>query len=114
MWEWFRRLLEYLRRLFMNGDDAPPPVEGRPDPNRDIGEELREFFIELLKDGNLKRYQSIGRAAYIAEFNERRGEPISHDAERLINSDDLREIESHIGQIQGSRAVIVYVVCPPM
>ena len=68
MWAWLRRLWDYLRRLFMTDDDAPPGVEGRPDPNRAIGEELREFFIELLKDGNLKRYQSVGREEFIEEF----------------------------------------------
>jgi len=68
----------------------------------------------LLKDGNLKRYQSVGRGDYIAEFNERRETPLSDDAQRLLNSDDLREIEAHIGQIQSTRAVVLYVVCPPM
>jgi hypothetical protein len=114
MWDWFRRLWDYLRRLFMNGDDAPPAVEGRPDPSRRIGEELQEFFLELLKDGNLKRYQSIGREAFIAEYDERRTERLSDDARRLLNSEDLREIEAHIGQIQSTRAVLLYVVCPPM
>jgi hypothetical protein len=114
MWDWVRRLWHYLRRLFMNGDDAPPAVEGRPDPSRQIGEELQDFFLDLLKDGNLRRFQSMDRGQYIAEFNERRGRPLGDDAERLINSDDLREIEAHIGQIQSTRAVLLYVVCPPM
>ena len=114
MWAWLRRLWDYLRRLFMTDDDAPPGVEGRPDPNRAIGEELREFFIELLKDGNLTRYQSVGREEFIEEFVRSRGRALSPDARRLINSEDLREIEGHIGQIQSARAVILYVVCPPM
>ena len=120
MWAWFRRLWNYLRRLFMSHDEniEPPAGGDRPPPSREIGEELQDFFLELLKGSNLKRYQSDDRADFVAEYIEaypsRRGRPLSDHAQRLINSRDLREIEEHIGEITGSRAVILYVVCPPM
>lgn len=92
--------------------------EGRPPPTREIGEELQDFFLELLKSDNLKRFQEVDRAdyvaQYIAEYPSRRGRELSDDAKRLIKSPDLREIEGHIGQIQSTRAVLLYVVCPPM
>ena len=60
MRSWLSRLWRYLRRLLVNGDeDTPPPaVDGRPAPDEQIGRELRQFFLELLKDHNLKRLQS--------------------------------------------------------
>jgi hypothetical protein len=95
------------------GDDENGLLQGggdhRPPPSREIGEELRRFFLELLEGDNLRRYQGDGREEYI---NERRS-GLSDDAQRLISSGDLREIEGHIAEITGSRAVIVYVVCPP-
>jgi len=121
MWAWFRRLWDYLRRLFMDddvlppsNDDPPPAVEGRPAPSDRIGKELQEFFLELLKGKNMKRYQSVGRETFIEEYVRERPGELGDDAQRLLNSADLREIEAHIGQISGSRAVILYVVCPPM
>ena len=100
-----------------NGDNVEGSGE-RPPPSREIGEELQDFFLELLRDGNLKRYQGGERDAFVMEYIDgyarRQGRPLSDDAKRLINSQDLREIEQHIGEITGSRAVILYVVCPPM
>jgi hypothetical protein len=105
------RLWRHLRRFFMN-DDQPiePTSEDRPPPDERIGRELQEFFLELLQGDNLKRYQGEGRDSYLSERSTR----LSGDAQRLLSSGDLREIEAHIGQITGSRAVILYVVCPPM
>ena len=40
-------------------------------------------------------------------------ERLAH-VQRLLSSDDLREMESHIGQITGSRATLLCIVCPPM
>jgi len=113
--------------LLVNGDeDAPPPaVDGRPAPDEQIGRELQQFFLELLKDHNLKRLQSDGRGGYVEEYLTMRREQIGReltteeeqrfaDVQRLLNSDDLREMESHIGQITGSRARLLCIVCPPM
>ena len=138
----FERLWRYLRRLIVGDDeggifqggggeggDPPPAVPGRPDPNRALGEELQKFFLRLLRGDRLRRYQSGGRVDFVGEYLEARGAELeadhgtlTHDEvqrladlERLLNSADLREIEAHIGQITGSgRAVIQYVVCPPM
>jgi hypothetical protein len=127
MRSWLSRLWRYLRRLLVNGDeDAPPPaVDGRPAPDEQIGRELQQFFLELLKDHNLKRLQSDGRGGYVEEYLTMRREQIGReltteeeqrfaDVQRLLNSDDLREMESHIGQITGSRARLLCIVCPPM
>jgi hypothetical protein len=129
MRSWLSRLWHYLRRLLVNGDeDTPPPaVDGRPAPDEQIGRELQQFFIELLKDRNLKRLQSTGRVGYVEEYLAMRREQISNerdltpedeqrldDVQRLLNSADLREMEAHIGQITGSRATLLCIVCPPM
>ena len=124
MWTWLSRLWDYLWRLIMGDGENDDPFggegnqEGRPPPTRSIGEELQDFFLELLKDDNLRRFQDDDREdyvlRYIDEYPARRGRDLSDDAKRLINSPDLREIEQHIGQIQSTRAVILYVVCPPM
>jgi hypothetical protein len=129
MRSWLSRLWRYVRRLLVNGDeDTPPPaVEGRPAPDEQIGRELQQFFLELLKDHNLKRLQSDGRVGYVEEYLGMRREQISNErtltpedeqrlaaVERLLNSDDLREMESHISQITGSRARLLCIVCPPM
>lgn len=110
-----------------NADTPPPAVEGRPAPDAQIGRELRQFFIELLMDHNLKRLQTDGRVGFVDEYLARRREQIGRertftpedeqrqeDVRRLLNSDDLREMESHIGQITGSRARLLCIVCPPM
>ena len=129
MRSWLSRLWHYVRRLLVNGDeDTPPPaVEGRPAPDEQIGRELQQFFLELLRDHNLKRLQSDGRVGYVEEYLAMRRGQISAErelteddeqrlavVERLLNSDDLREMESHIGQITGSRARLLCIVCPPM
>lgn len=100
-----------------NGDDDGPITNQngdvvRPPPNREIGEELQRFFLELLEGDNLKRFQGSGESR--EEYLSQRRSGLSDDAWRLITSGDLREIEGHIAEITGSRAVIVYVVCPPI
>jgi len=96
----------------------------RPSPNADTGEELRRFFIELLKDGNLQRYRSIGRNAYIDERvrpedwtrdHEEYFDKLGPDSLRLLRSQDLEEIEAHVQEVTGSgRAHLLFTVCPPM
>ncbi len=98
----------------MGDDEDTGPITGgnRPPPSREIGEELQRFFLELLEGDNLKRYQGGDESR--DEYLSQRRSGLGDDAWRLISSGDLREIEGHIGQIQSQRAVIVYVVCPPM
>jgi hypothetical protein len=106
------------------GDDEGIGGGERPSPNADIGEELRRFFIELLKDGNLQRYRSIGRNAYIDERirpddwtpdRDDYFDKLGPDALRLLKSADLLEIEAHVAEVTGSgQAHLLYTVCPPM
>ena len=118
---WFMRLWSYLRRLIIGDDEGGQhqgPVENEPLPEDGIapegieavGLELQAFFLELLTDGNLKRFQGSGRNAYL---NERRG-GLSPEAWQALSSGDMRALEAHIGAITGSRAALLYVVCPPM
>ena len=123
MRSWYRRLRHYFRRLIV-GDDEGIGGGERPSPNADTGEELRRFFIELLKDGNLQRYRSIGRNAYIDErirpddWTRDRDDyfdKLGPDALRLLKSEDLVEIEAHVAEVTGSgRAHLLFTVCPPM
>jgi hypothetical protein len=113
MLAWFRRLWDYLRRLLVGDDEDTGGITdgglGRPDPDEGIGRELQGFFLELLQDHNLREYRDR-RDDYI---NSRRS-GLSPDAQRLLDSGDLKELEEHIGAITGSRAVLLFVVCPPM
>jgi hypothetical protein len=86
-------------------------------PDREVGEQLRRFFIELLKDGNLREFQSRSlRNAYIDDRRaDREGGYLSDRAAELLASPLLKEIEAHIAEIEGSgRATLQYTVCPPM
>ena len=84
-----------------------------PESSDPIGEELREFFIDLLRGQNLQEYQSSGRSDYISR---RRDEGmIGDEAEMLLREGTLEQIEERIGAVTGSgHAVPVLVVCPPM
>ena len=42
-----------------------PTVDPPPEQSDPVGEELRDFFIDLLRDGNLMEYRSSGRIDYI-------------------------------------------------
>ena len=102
----------------MVDDASTQDGEGRPPPSRAIGEELQDFFLQLLQSDNLRRFQSVDRESYveqyIAAYPGRRQRDLSDDAKRLIRSPDLREIEGHIAQIQSTPARLLYVVSPPM
>ena len=86
----------------------PPPEQSDP-----VGEHLRDFFIDLLRDGNLIEYRSSGRSDYITR---KRSEGlIGDEAEMLLRQGTLEEIEERIGAVTGSgNAVPLFVVCPPM
>lgn len=107
----WQRILDWIRKLLgrENGMDNPEPIE--PDPQ--VGQELRDFFLELLKDGNLRTYRSTGRNDYIGQ---KRDEGIiGEQAESLLRSGTLAEIEAHIESVTGSgNAVPLFIVCPPM
>jgi hypothetical protein len=121
MLTWFQRLWDYLRRLIMsNGDDDGPITNGNgenepleeevaPEGIEAVGRELRDFFLELLQGDNLRSYQGSGRVQYL---NDRR-HGLSQEAWRALSTGDMRAIEAHIGAITGSRAALLYVVCPP-
>ena len=90
---------------------------GAIEPNPEVGEQLRRFFIELLKDGNLREFQSHSlRNAYVSDRRaDKEGGYLGERAFELLQSDQLREIEAHIAEVTGSgRSVLVYTVCPPM
>jgi hypothetical protein len=108
--------------LFMGDDEGPivhqgdPENEPRPDeeiePQGDeaVGKELQAFLLELLEGDNLREFQGAGRNRYL---NSRRS-AFSAEAWRVLSMGDMRALEAHIGAITGSRAVLMYVVCPPM
>jgi len=118
---WFLRLWSYLRRLIVGDDEggyqqggsdnkALPEDEIAPEGIEAVGRELQDFFLELMQGDNLKRFQGPGRNSYL---NERRGR-FSGEAWRALSEGDMRALEAHIGAITGSRASLLYVVCPPM
>lgn len=125
MWDWLARLWDYLRRLIVgddeddgpivdNGDppenEALPDDEIAPDGDEAVGRELQAFLLELLDGDNLREFQGDGRNRYLN--NRRTG--FSAEAWRVLSMGDMRALEAHIGAITGSRAVLMYVVCPPM
>jgi len=92
-------------------------VEGYSAGDPAIGQELRDFFLELLEAKNLQAYHEDRK-----EYVRRRavaGEPgdakqyLSDEAQRLLQSPDLRAIEQHIMAITGSKALPLWVVAPP-
>lgn len=87
-----------------------PEDEIAPEGIEAVGRELQNFFLELLQGDNLKRFQGPGRNTYL---NERRT-ALSAEAWRALSANDMRALEAHIGAITGSRAALLYVVCPPM
>jgi hypothetical protein len=81
------------------------------------GHELRRFFLELLQDTNLRDYHE-GRGDYIrrrvrtSEDDEHRY--LGDEAVRLLESDDVAQIEESIMLVTGSgKAVPIWVVSPP-
>ena len=96
---------------FGGSDNEPLPEDGEtPEGDEQVGKELQAFFLELLQGDNLKQFQSGGRNMYL---NSRRT-ALSPEAWRVLTSGDMRAAEAHIAAITGSRASLLYVVCPPM
>ncbi len=83
----------------------------------ETGRELRQFFLELLAETNLREYHE-GRDEYIDRRIRRSDEEeqgfLGEEAVRLLQSDDLRQIEESIMLVEGSgKAVPLFVVSPP-
>lgn len=78
------------------------------DPN--VGEELRQFFLYLLSDGEaLTAYYDRERRNDVIA---RRG--FKTEAGDLLRDGSLREIEEHILAVTGSHASPLLIVWPPM
>ena len=76
------------------------------------GRELRQFFVELLLDGNLADYTS-NRETYVQR--QRVSGIVSDTTMDLILTGSLAEIEDNIKLVTGSRhAVPLLIVWPPM
>jgi hypothetical protein len=95
----------------------------------EVGNQLRSFFLELLAGTNLIEYYEerdvfIDKRVLDVDNDRRRlgpGEPgVEHpylgtEAQALVRSDALREIEDSILLVTGSgKATPIWVVSPPM
>lgn len=77
-----------------------------------IGRQLRQFFVELLLDGNLPDY-TADRKAYVQA--QRHAGIVDDETMDLILNGSLREIEEHIKAVTGSNHAVPYlIVWPPM
>ena len=84
-----------------------------PETSDPIGEELRDFFIDVLRGQNPIECRSSGRSDYITA--KRDEGVIGDEAERLLREGTLEQIEERLGAVTGSgHAVPLFVVCPPM
>ena len=84
-------------------EELPEELQGG---DESVGEELRQFFLDLLQETNLRDYHAR-RTEYV------KGRLGGRAAELLL-SDDLIEIERHILAVHGShRAKPIWVVSPP-
>ena len=84
-----------------------------PDPK--IGQELRDFFLDLLDGKNLVAYHE-GRDEYISSRRQQviGDTGLSDEAERLLREGTLREIEEQIMAVTGShKAVPLFTISPP-
>lgn len=76
------------------------------------GRQLRQFFVELLLDGNLAAYTD-DRAAYVR--TQRSAGIVDDDTMALILNGSLADIEENIKLVTGSgHAVPMLIVWPPM
>ncbi len=83
-----------------------------PPPSAEVGQELRQFFTDLLDGTNLRQYHRDPKA-YVAAQREKG--VIGEEAARLILEGSLQSIEDNIELVTGSgHAVPVCVVFPPM
>jgi hypothetical protein len=79
------------------------------------GRELRDFFLELLQDVNLRQYYESPERRTEYVVSRRDNGLIGDEAQRLLLEGTLREIEENILLVTGSsRATPLWIVCPPM
>lgn len=80
--------------------------------NEHTGRQLRQFFVELLLDGNLAAY-TTDREAYV--HRQRHSGVVNDETTDLLLNGSLAEIEENIKLVTGSRhAVPLCIVWPPM
>jgi len=84
-----------------------------PDPK--IGQELRDFFLDLLDSKNLVAYHEARDKYISARLKQVIGDKgLSGEAERLLREGTLREIEEQVMAVTGShKAVPLFVISPP-
>ena len=89
---------------------SPPGDAGGEDAQ--TGSELRQFFLELLQETNLRAYHE-DRDGYIRRRLE--SGDLGEEAERLLREGTLEEIEQQLKLVTGSdHAWPVMIVFPPI
>lgn len=84
-------------------EELPKELQGG---DATVGQELRQFFLDLLQETNLRDYHE-NRTEYV----QRR---LGGRAAELLLSEQVTEIERHILAVEGShRAKPFWVVFPP-
>ena len=83
-----------------------------PDANAETGRQLRQFFTDLLDDGNLRQYHENTEAWVGSQV---KAGVIDDATAQLILKGSLQDIEDNIKMVTGSgSAVPVCIVMPPM
>jgi hypothetical protein len=83
-----------------------------PDANVETGQQLRQFFTDLLDGTNLRDYHE-NTETYVA--SQQKAGVINDTTAKLILEGRLQDIEDNIKLVTGSgHAVPVCVVMPPM
>ena len=81
------------------------------EPSAEVGEELRQFFIQLLSPENLESYNQ-GRETYLSD---RETEGLSPEASRILREGTLAEIEANIALAStgsGESSFLMWIVWP--
>jgi hypothetical protein len=82
-----------------------------PEPTPEVGQELRQFFTDLLDDTNLREYHANTEAYVRAQMQ---AGVVGDVAANLILLGRLQDIEDNIKLVKGSGgAVPVCIVFPP-
>jgi len=76
------------------------------EPSAEVGEELREFFVQLLSPHNLVSY-SQGRESYITS----RQSILGTEATRILREGSLAEIEANVALATTSSEEPPIVIC---
>ena len=83
-----------------------------PDANAETGRQLRQFFTDLLDDGNLRQYHENTETWVASQV---KAGVIDDATAQLILKGSLQDIEDNIKMVTGSgSAVPVCIVMPPM